>query len=157
MGSIYYAYNKFDIIWLSKAYLNSTTPYSTCNNKLQILRYTLIRSDYSSNTKRGGVCTYYKSYLPFRVINTNYSHKCLSIKLKSGDKICNFPALYESSSQSQNDFETLAHKFEMTLEILAQRSFSHKSHRWISNLKTGITCFEVTQWKISLHCLDYIS
>ena len=31
--------------------------------------YNLVREDHPSNTKRGGVCGYYKSSLSFRVIN----------------------------------------------------------------------------------------
>ena len=52
-----------------------------------------------------------------RVINIGYSHKCLSFELQIGDKICNFVALYRSPSQSQDDFETFADNFEMTLNF----------------------------------------
>ena len=100
-----------------KTYLDSTIPNN--DDKLQIPGYTLIRSDHSSNTKRGGVCRYYKSSLPLRVINIGYLHECLSFELQIGDKICNFVALYRSPSQSQDDFETFADNFEMTLEFLA--------------------------------------
>ena len=31
--------------------------------------YNLIRSDHSSNTKRGGVCIYYKESLAVRIVN----------------------------------------------------------------------------------------
>ena len=84
--------------------------------------YTSIRSYHPSNTKRGGVCIYYKSSLPLRVINVGYVHECLSFKLQTGDKICNFVALYSYPSQSQGDFETFANNFEMTLELLAQKN-----------------------------------
>ena len=89
---------------------------------LQIPGYTLIRSDHLSNTKRGEVCIYYKSSLPLRVINIGHLHECLGFELLIGDKICNFVALYRSPSQSQDDFETFADNFEMTLELLAQKS-----------------------------------
>ena len=57
--------HKFDIICLSETYLYSTTPND--DDKLQIPGYTLIRSDHPSNTKRGGVCIYYKSSLPLKL------------------------------------------------------------------------------------------
>ena len=52
--------HKFDIICLSETYLDSTV--SLYDGNLVISGYNLIRSDHPSNTKRGGVCLYYKSY-----------------------------------------------------------------------------------------------
>ena len=78
--------------------------------------------DHPSNIKRSGVCIYYRSSLPLRVINIGYLHECLSFEVQIGDKICNFVALYRSPSQSQDNFETFADNFEMTLEILAQKN-----------------------------------
>ena len=63
----------------------------------------------------------YYSSLPLRVICIGYLDKCLSFELQIGDKICNVVALYRFSSQSQDNFETFADNFEMTLEILAQK------------------------------------
>ena len=66
----YNSLHKFDIICLSETYLDSNTPLNDDN--LEISGYTLVRSDHPSNTKRGGVCLYYKNNLPLRVINTGY-------------------------------------------------------------------------------------
>ena len=53
---------KFDIICLSETYLDSNTLLD--DDDLEISGYTLVYSDHPSNTKRGGVCLYYKnSYL----------------------------------------------------------------------------------------------
>ena len=117
------------IFCLSEANLDTTTP--TDYEKLQIsliTRYTLIRSDHTSSTKRGGVCIYYRSSLPLRVINIGYLHECLSFELQIRDKVCNSVALYISSSQFQNDFETFTENFEMTLEILGQFFFIMTAH-----------------------------
>ena len=54
-------------------------------------------------------------------MNIGYLHECLSFELQIGNKISKFVALYKSSSQSQDNFETLADNFEMTLELLAQK------------------------------------
>ena len=51
-----------------------------------------------------------------------YLLEFLSFKLKIGDKIGNFAALYRSPSQSQDDFETFPDNFEMKLEILVQKT-----------------------------------
>ena len=140
----YIKLHEFDIICLSETYLDSTAPNN--DDKLQISGYTLIRSDHPSNTKRGGVCIYYKSSLLLRVINIGYLHEYLSFELQIGDKICEFVALYKSPSQSQDNFETFADNFEMTLEFLAQKNpflstaisdFNDKFSNWYNKDKTS--------------------
>ena len=61
---------KFDIICISGTYLNSDT--STVDENLEIIGYTLITADHSSNTKRRGVCIYYKHSLAFRLLDICY-------------------------------------------------------------------------------------
>ena len=51
---------KFDIICLSKTYLDCSVLFD--NDNLVIPEYNLVRSDHPFNTKRGGVCLYYKIY-----------------------------------------------------------------------------------------------
>ena len=107
----------------------------------------MIRSDHPSNAKPRGVCIYYKSSLPLRVINIGFLHECLSFELQNGDKICTFVALYRSPSQSQDDFETFVDNFEMTFELLAQKSpfllaaigdFNANSSNWYNRDKTSL-------------------
>jgi len=52
----------FPIIFLSETFLDSSTEAN--DPKINIPGYNLIRSDHLSNTKRGGVCMFYKDYLP---------------------------------------------------------------------------------------------
>ena len=96
--------HKFDTICLSETYLDSNTPLDDEN--LEISGFTLVCSDYPSNTKRGGVSLYCKNNLPVRVVNIGYLNECLTLELKVGDKMCNFVVLYRSPSQSQDEFET---------------------------------------------------
>ena len=51
----------FDIAYLSETYLNSKIP-----------RYSRVREDQPSISNHGGICVYYKSSLPFRLINVKY-------------------------------------------------------------------------------------
>ena len=51
-----------DIIFLSETFLDLSI--ETNNPKLNIPGYTLLWSDHPSNIKRGGVCMFYKDYLP---------------------------------------------------------------------------------------------
>ena len=60
--------HQFDIICLSETYLDPAIPND--DDILQTPGYTLICSDHSSNTKRGGACIYYKSSLPLRVVTS---------------------------------------------------------------------------------------
>ena len=86
--SAYSSVHKFDIICLSETYLNSETPSDDEN--LEIAGYNLVREDHPSNSKRGGVCVYYKSSLPFRVINVKYLQESISFELRIGGKCCKF-------------------------------------------------------------------
>ena len=158
----YISVHKFDIICLSETYLDSTVPLDDVN--LVISGYNLIRSDHPSNTKRGGVCLYYKNYLPLRVLNISYLKECLNFELKIGDKSCNVIALYRPPSQSQDDFKTFSDNFQMTLKTLAQKGFflttiigdfNAKSCNWYSHDKTnfeGSTIESITS-QFGLHQL----
>ena len=75
--SAYISVHKFDIICLSETYLNSEIPSDDEN--LEIPGYNLVREDHPSNSKRGGVCVYYKNSLPFRVINVKYLQESISL------------------------------------------------------------------------------
>ena len=118
--NLYNSLHKFDILCLSETYLDSNN--SLNDDNLEISDYTLVRSDHPPNTKRGGVCLYYKNNLPLSVINIGYLSECLTLELTVGDKNCNFGVLYRSPSQYQDEFETFSDNFEMTLDILAQKS-----------------------------------
>ena len=48
--------HKFDIICISETFLNNTYK----DNDLNLNGYSLLQAVYLSNTKRGGVCIYYK-------------------------------------------------------------------------------------------------
>ena len=70
----------------------------------------------------------------------------MSFELQIGDKSCDFVALYRSPSQSQDNFETFADNFEITLELLAQINsllltviddFNAKSSNWNNKDKTS--------------------
>ena len=48
---------------------------SSDDNNLDIFGYNLIRSDYHSKNKRGGICIYCKHFLPLRILNVQYFQK----------------------------------------------------------------------------------
>ena len=76
--------HKLDIIYLSETYVNSET--SPDDDNLEIPGYNMITKDHPSNTKRGGVCVYYKnkSTLPFKLINIKYLQECFTFEIRIG-------------------------------------------------------------------------
>ena len=101
-----------------------------------------MRSDHPSNKKRGGVCIYYKSYLPLRIIDISYLNECVMFELMVLDKLCNFIPLYKSPSQSQDLFVSFKENLELNLESAVQNisflvvllgDFNTKSSNWCKN------------------------
>ena len=112
----YITIHKFDIICISKIYIDSRTPSD--DSSLEISGYALVLSYHASNNKREGGCTYYKRFLPLRIYSVQYLKESIFFKLKIGDKTCNFLSLYRSPSQSQDDIETFTENLELNLENL---------------------------------------
>ena len=54
--------NDTNIIYFSKTFLDSSIPIN--DNRLSIPGYSMMRVDHPGNTKRSGVCLYYKEPLP---------------------------------------------------------------------------------------------
>ena len=163
----YLAFHNFDIICLSETYLNFSN--SPDDGTLEISGYNLVRSDHLLNSKRGGVCIYYKIYLAIRLISVNYLSECINFEIMIGNKICNFITLYRSPSQNQDGFQAFIDNLEMNLETLAQRNpflmvvlgdFDSKSKHWCSQGSTnfeGITIENMTsQFGLSLLPLSLI-
>ena len=108
----------------------------------------VVRKDDPSNSRRGGVYVYYKSSLPFRVINVKYLQESISFELRIGGKFCKFSCLYRSPSQTQDEFETFLKNFELTLDKIHENNpfvtvvlgdFNAKSNNWC---KADITSLE---------------
>ena len=113
---------------------------------MEIFGYSLVRSDHPFNTKRGGVCLYYKNSLALRVINIGYLNECLILELKIGDKTFNFIVRYRSPSQSLDKFENFSDNFEINLAVLPQKNpflmttiedFNANSGNWYSQDETS--------------------
>ena len=68
----YTCLHSFDIICLSKAYLDSCILSHDPNLEVQV--YDLIRADHPSNVKRVEVCIYHKNHLALKLTNINLLH-----------------------------------------------------------------------------------
>ena len=101
--SLLTAYNityKYDIICVSKTYLNS----SVDSSKLSIPGYYIIRADHPNDQKRGGVCLYFKENLMLRRLDLSYIAQCLLCEVTIENKTGYIVVLYRSPSHTANEF-----------------------------------------------------
>ena len=98
----YIAIHKFDVVCLSETYLNASI--SNDDDSLEVPGYNLFRADHLSNTKRGGVCIYYRNSLPLKILGIHYLQECINFEIMIGGKLYKFVSLYRSPNQSQDDF-----------------------------------------------------
>ena len=111
---------------------------------LELPGYNLFCSDHPSNKKRWGVCIYYKSTLPLRILNISNLDECINFEVSIANKICCFIQLYRSSSQKQDDFQTFKSNLEMNLDALLTNNPFHSdfSARSRNSYLNDITIFE---------------
>ena len=102
---------------MSETYLDSSTILD--DDSLEILGYNLVRCDHSTNTKRGGVCVYCKSYPSLKVLNMKHLQECLNIEFSIGKKICRLISLYRSLSRNHEEFNTFLDNLESNLETVS--------------------------------------
>ena len=87
--------HKFDIICISGTFLNNTYE----DNGLNLNGYSLLRTDHRNNSKRGGVCLYYKETLAVKMISIPYLNQSLLCEVTIGSKKCIIGTVYRSPSQ----------------------------------------------------------
>ena len=121
MLEAYNALHNYDIICISETYLDSSLSHN--DPTLQLQGYELIRSDHSSNTKRGEVCLYYKNHLPLNPReNISRLSECIVVELKTKKHKCFITCLYRSPSQSNDEFTDFCDDLELTLSNLNQET-----------------------------------
>ena len=95
--------HNFDIICLSETFLDSSIDISATS--ININGYSLLRADHPSNTKRGGVCVYYKNYLHvIRRIDLSHLQECIVAEVTVDKERSFFTCLYSPPSQNDNKF-----------------------------------------------------
>ena len=116
----YVAIKKFDVVCLSETYLESSN--LSDDDNFYLPGYNLVRADHPSNTKKGGVCIYFKNSLPLKVLDIQLLQECINFEGKIPDKTCNFISLYISLSQSKDEFKSFANNLELNLHSVAFRN-----------------------------------
>ena len=108
------AYNtiyKYDFICISETYLDS----SVQSDDISINGYKLICADHPSNSKRGGVCIFYRESLAVQSIKINYLNECLLCEVSINNKKSYIAVLYRSPSQNSLEFDNFTLSFEKLL------------------------------------------
>ena len=139
----YNAIHDFDMISLSKSYLDSTV--SSDNDNIYIRDYKLVRADHPGSIKRGGVCVYFKESLPVSCLPNPYLKECLTFEVSINNKRGYVVSMYRSPSQTSDDlnsFTTNLEKLVVNISstnprfILMIGDFNTKSSNWSSNETT---------------------
>ena len=91
-------------------------------NDLNLNGYSLLRAEHLSNTKRGGVCIYYKETLALKVISTPYLNESLLCEVTIGSKKCIIGPVYRSPSQNSDEFESFLSNFKFLLQDISNRN-----------------------------------
>ena len=109
---------------------------------LKIDGYNLVRADHPNDTKRGGVCIYYKESLPVRVINLSFFEEALLLEMTYHNKKVIVSVIYRPPSQSINEFDSFLSDFEKLVSDTNNRKpalpiitsdFNVRSQSWWSN------------------------
>ena len=140
----------YDIIFISETFLDLS--YSSDLKELMIENFTLVRADHPSNTKRGGICVYFRSCLPIRVLNITVLSECIVLELLHQQKKFIFSSLYRSPSQTADEFQQFLDNLERDMQNISHidpfsmtliGDFNARSTNWWKEDKTSHEGFQI--------------
>ena len=106
--------HNFDIICLSETFLDSSIDIN--DTRININGYSLLRADHPSNTKRGGVCMYYRNYLPIiRRTDLSDLEECTVAEVTVDKERRFLTSLQRSPSRNDDEFETFCSNLNFVL------------------------------------------
>ena len=140
-----------DIICISETFLNSSIQND--DDRIKIDGYNLIRSDHPSDSKKGGVCIYYKEHISLiKRDDICTLDNCLVTEIRSQNEKCFLTCLYRSPSQSRDEFENFCIKFDILLSQINDElpicsvvtgDFNARCSRWWRNDITNFAGKEI--------------
>ena len=93
----------------------------TSHTRLHVwYQHNLLRNDRASNSKKSGVCVYYKKLAYFEINWFLLSAGMLLILI--GGKSCNFISLYRSPSQSCDSLEEFRDNLQLSLDKISHQN-----------------------------------
>ena len=137
--------HNFDIICLSETFLDSTV--SQHDEDIMINGYSLLRVDHPSNSKRGGVCLYFKEHLPLiRRNGLSILQECLVTEIIVDNEKCFLTCFYRSPNQNHEELENFSSNLNLlllninddhpTCSILIG-DFNAKNSKWCNSDKSN--------------------
>ena len=152
----YIIQNNYDIIYLSETFLNSSI--QTNEDRISIDGYNLIRADHRSNSKRAGVCIYYKEHIPLiKQDNICTLDNGLVTEIRSEGKKCFLTCVYCSPSQNHDEFEDFCTKFYLLMSNINNEfplcsiiigDFDSRCSKWWKNYINNSTGQEIDSHNI---------
>ena len=142
----YITQHNYDIICLTETFLDSSILSDA--NRITIDGYNLIRSDHPSDSKKGGVCIYYKEHIPLILRDDIKTlDNCLVTEIRSQNEKCFLTCIYCCPSQNQDEFKNFCTSFdilpnnindELTLCSIVTGDFNAPCSRWWKNNITNL-------------------
>ena len=153
----YITQHNYDIICLTETFLNCSI--LSDDNRIKIDGYNLIRSDHPSDSKKGGVCIYYKEHIPLILRDDiNTLDNCLVTEIRSQNEKCFLTCIYRSLSQNQDEFKNFCINFdellnsindELPLCSIVTGDFNARCSRWWKNDITNLQGQELDSLTLS--------
>ena len=143
--------HNYDIICLSETFLNSSI--QSDDNRIKLDGYNLIKSDHTSDSKRGGVCIYNKEHIPLvKRDDICTLDNCLVTEIRSKNEKCFLTYIYRSPSQNHEEFQNFCAKFDTFLKNMNDEfpicsvvtgDFNSRSSGWWKNHITNSAGLEL--------------
>ena len=170
----YITQHNYDIICLTKTFLNSSI-LSDDNRITGIIDgYNLIRSDHPSDSKKGEVCIksklvkiYYKEHIPLILRDdVNTLDNFLVTEYRSQNEKCFLTCIYRSPSQNQDEFKDFCTSFDILLNNINDKfplcsivtgDFNARCSSWWENDITNLQGQELDSLTLSAgynHIID---
>ena len=116
------AYNtiyKRDFICISETFFDSSVTEG--DRSIQFNGYNLTRADHPSNTKRSGVCIFYKETLVVCIVNSLNFNECIVFEASIQNSKGYIGVIYRSPSQNTIEFENFSN-FEKLLNYITSNN-----------------------------------
>ena len=113
MLEAYNTVHKYDFICISETYFHSSVKSE--DDDLRINGFKLIRMNHPLNTKRGGVCMYYKESLVVKMINISDLRECLLCEVMIDNIRGRIALIYRSPSQNSLEVQHFLTGFEQLI------------------------------------------
>ena len=145
----YNAIHQHGFICISDTFFDSSVTEGDKN--IQLNGYNLIRADHPSNTKRGGVCIFYKETLALHIVNSLNFNECIVCEVSTQNSKGYIGVIYRSPSQNTIEFESFLSNCEKLLNYITSNNglfniivgdFNARSSVWWTK---NITTTEGTQ------------